>query len=64
MLAPLLRGRELAITDIPPRTGAGPGIMTAVPEGFRRKPGHLAAARIDTDPIQPREELQGEQVHL
>src|SRR5690606_17018322 len=24
-------------TGIPPRTGAGPGIMTAVPEGFRRR---------------------------
>ncbi|MGE0821593.1 MAG: LOG family protein [Candidatus Binatia bacterium] len=30
-------GELLAGTGIPPRTGAGPGIMTAVPEGFRRK---------------------------
>lgn len=29
-------GEALAATGIPPRTGAGPGIMTAVPEGFRR----------------------------
>lgn len=30
-------GEALADTGIPPRTGAGPGIMTAVPEGFRRR---------------------------
>jgi uncharacterized protein (TIGR00730 family) len=30
-------GELLAETGIPPRTGAGPGIMTAVPEGFRRR---------------------------
>lgn len=29
-------GEALAATGIPPRTGAGPGIMTAVPEGYRR----------------------------
>ena len=30
-------GELLAMTGIPPRTGAGPGIMTAVPAGFHRK---------------------------
>ena len=30
-------GELLAKTGIPPRTGAGPGIMTAVPAGFHRK---------------------------
>lgn len=30
-------GEILATTGIPPRTGAGPGIMTAVPLGFRQK---------------------------
>jgi uncharacterized protein (TIGR00730 family) len=30
-------GELLAATDIPPRTGAGPGIMSAVPEGFRQR---------------------------
>ncbi len=30
-------GEFLADRAIPPRTGAGPGIMTAVPEGFRRR---------------------------
>jgi len=30
-------GEILANAGIPPRTGAGPGIMTAVPQGFRRK---------------------------
>jgi uncharacterized protein (TIGR00730 family) len=30
-------GELLAATGIPPRTGAGPGIMTAVPAGFHRK---------------------------
>jgi uncharacterized protein (TIGR00730 family) len=29
-------GELLARRGVPPRTGAGPGIMTAVPEGFRR----------------------------
>ncbi len=33
-------GRLLADYKIPPRTGAGPGIMWAVPQGFRK---HLAA---------------------
>ena len=30
-------GELLADAGIPPRTGAGPGIMSAVPEGFRRR---------------------------
>ena len=30
-------GELLATTGIPPRTGAGPGIMTAVPAGFHRQ---------------------------
>jgi uncharacterized protein (TIGR00730 family) len=30
-------GELLATTGIPPRTGAGPGIMTAVPDGFHKK---------------------------
>jgi hypothetical protein len=30
-------GELLADHAIPPRTGAGPGIMTAVPDGFRRR---------------------------
>ena len=30
-------GELLADHDIPPRTGAGPGIMWAVPEGFRKQ---------------------------
>ena len=30
-------GELLAEQNIPPRTGAGPGIMTAVPVGFRRR---------------------------
>ncbi len=30
-------GELLATAGIPPRTGAGPGIMTAVPDGFHRK---------------------------
>lgn len=30
-------GELLADADVPPRTGAGPGIMAAVPEGFRRQ---------------------------
>lgn len=29
-------GERLAELGVPPRTGAGPGIMSAVPEGFRR----------------------------
>lgn len=29
-------GEQLAARGVPPRTGAGPGIMSAVPEGFRR----------------------------
>ena len=28
-------GRQLAAAGIPPRTGGGPGIMTAVPEGYK-----------------------------
>lgn len=35
--AGLRMGELLADTGIPPRTGAGPGIMSAVPEGFRRR---------------------------
>ncbi len=41
-------GELLAARDVPPRTGAGPGIMSAVPEGFRRAraaAGDGAAAR-------------------
>ena len=35
-------GKRLAEARIPPRTGAGPGIMTSVPEGYRlaREAGH------------------------
>jgi len=33
-------GELLATTGIPPRTGAGPGIMTAVPDGFHRRLQH------------------------
>ncbi|MBN2358992.1 MAG: LOG family protein [Deltaproteobacteria bacterium] len=31
-------GRQLATAGIPPRTGGGPGIMTAVPEGYKAGP--------------------------
>ena len=37
-------GELLTVTGIPPRTSAGPGIMTAVPEGFRRKYQELDAS--------------------
>ncbi|MFN7135013.1 MAG: LOG family protein, partial [Myxococcales bacterium] len=41
-------GELLAETGIPPRTGAGPGIMTAVPVGFRRRMQQLAG---DDSPV-------------
>lgn len=36
-------GRRLAAAGIPPRTGAGPGIMTSVPEGYRVGLAEIAA---------------------
>ncbi|MFH1810098.1 MAG: LOG family protein [Pseudomonadota bacterium] len=33
-------GRRLAASGIPPRTGAGPGIMTSVPQGYKEAKGH------------------------
>lgn len=40
-------GRRFARAGIPPRTGAGPGIMTSVPEGYR-------AGLRELDPAAPR----------
>ncbi len=42
-------GALLATSHIPPRTGAGPGIMTAVPSGFRQKLRELG----EPDPGEP-----------
>lgn len=36
-------GRRLAAAGIPPRTGAGPGIMTSVPEGYQAGLAEVAA---------------------
>jgi uncharacterized protein (TIGR00730 family) len=43
-------GEILADRRIPPRTGAGPGIMSAVPEGFRRRLAALGEAGDETAP--------------
>lgn len=40
-------GELLADADVPPRTGAGPGIMAAVPEGFRRR--QIATGKASAD---------------
>ena len=37
-------GRQLAARGVPPRTGAGPGIMQSVPEGYVQARNALAAA--------------------
>lgn len=46
-------GELLAETGIPPRTGAGPGIMTAVPEGFRRRLAALNPAQAALEAAEP-----------
>jgi uncharacterized protein (TIGR00730 family) len=43
-------GELLADVGVPPRTGAGPGIMTAVPDGFRRR---LRARAVPSDDDAP-----------
>jgi uncharacterized protein (TIGR00730 family) len=45
-------GALLAATGIPPRTGAGPGIMAAVPQGFRKKLRELGSSGADQIPEQ------------
>lgn len=46
-------GELLAETGVPPRTGAGPGIMTAVPMGFRRRVQQLAGnpSPVEMEPV-------------
>ena len=51
-------GELLADKGIPPRTGAGPGIMSAVPEGFRRRADDPTAPE---EPLCQRELGQGPQ---
>ncbi len=45
-------GELLAETGIPPRTGAGPGIMTAVPVGFRRRIQQMAGDNAPDLPLE------------
>lgn len=62
-------GELLAETAIPPRTGAGPGIMTAVPDGFRRRLralGHGGDGEVDQShgPDRPQALTQGFNIKL
>ncbi|MDP2341026.1 MAG: LOG family protein [Deltaproteobacteria bacterium] len=48
-------GRLLAERGVPPRTGAGPGIMQSVPEGYVQRRNQLEA---DGKPLGPSEQLR------
>lgn len=52
-------GELLAARGVPPRTGAGPGIMTAVPEGFRARLRALDEASGEPPPAEAGEPATG-----
>ena len=52
-------GRLLAERGVPPRTGAGPGIMQSVPEGYVQRRNDLAAQGVHPAPSEQLRNIEG-----